>query len=304
MPSLRYIYFLLLSLSVHLAHSSITLDQIYPDWSFTTAKLLPTTSSACKAAYRAPIACDETLLGQAASMRGSYFDPTPDDFNRTCTLSCRDSIDNFLLGLIKSCSSSGDGAPRDIGFGNTGVYEPDADPVHVVGWILQYTFAQSCARDSQGQYCAVLSRAANNEFFCNDKCNLQFYTHAHNFPGAHWRFNHYVLISQSSWWENYFIGGWHTALACGAVEENTRYADVKAVLAGEKTTKTTASAVPSVSASASASASYGSGNGNGQPGGAGGATTGGNLVTFAGAPDKSVQTSGGKRLRGLFAGHF
>ena len=71
-------------------------------------------------------------------MRGSYFDPTRDDFNRTCTLSCRDSIDNFLLGLIKSCSSSGDGAPRDIGFGNTGVYEPDADPVHVVGWILQY----------------------------------------------------------------------------------------------------------------------------------------------------------------------
>ncbi|KAK0641674.1 hypothetical protein B0T16DRAFT_393920 [Cercophora newfieldiana] len=220
--------------AVQLASGTITLDRLYDDWSFTTAKLSPSTSPACLAAYRAPIACPETLLGLAASMR-TVFKPTPADFDLTCTPSCADSVDAYLHGLITACTLPTDGAPKVLGSGNSGEYAAQPEPVHVIGWILQYTLARSCARKDNstgtGTYCYFDQGPANNKFECSDACEMQFYASAHDYPGAGWRFNHYNLIDQTSWWEEYFVGGWERAVGCGAVERRPRYADVKAVLA-------------------------------------------------------------------------
>ncbi|KAK0620248.1 hypothetical protein B0T14DRAFT_586422 [Immersiella caudata] len=218
-----------LALSAQFAHGQITLDQIYPDWSYTTSRLTPSTSPGCLAAYRAPISCPETLLGLAASMR-TIFKPTPADIDSVCTQSCADSIDEYLLNLITSCTGPGDGATKVVGSGNSGVYA-DPEPVHVVGWVLQYIYSRSCRKDnSTGEYCYFKGGSANNKFACDDSCNLQFYANAHNYPGAGWFFNHYMLIDQSSWWTEYFGPGWERARECGAVEEQPRYADVGVIL--------------------------------------------------------------------------
>lgn len=231
----------------------------------------------------------------------TIFNPTPSDFDLTCTATCKDSIDTYLLNLIKSCAAPGDGALKALDLGNSRQYAKNPEPVHVVGWVLQYVYAQSCSRDDAGQYCYFGSGAANNKFECSDECNVQFYSHTHNYPGARWRFNHYNLIDQTSWWEEYFVGGWKRAVTCGAVEVKTRYADVKAVLAvAELKTETTGSVVPTASGS-----SVGKGNGKGEveSSGAGGAGGGSSVITTA-LPETSVQTSCARRLRGIFAGLF
>jgi hypothetical protein len=160
----------------------------------------------------------------------TIFKPTPSDIDSVCTPTCADSIDAYLLNLITSCTSSSDGATKVLDSGNSGVYA-DPEPVHVVAWVLQYTYARSCRKSTDtGEYCYFTGRPANNKFACEDTCNVQFYANAHNYPGSAWFFNHYMLMDQSSWWTEYFKPGWERARECGAVEERPRHADVEAIL--------------------------------------------------------------------------
>lgn len=71
---------------------------------------------------------------------------------------------------------------------------------------------------SRSEYCYFdkSSGPANNNFDCNDSCNVQLYTLMHGYPGFHWFFNYYALKKQSSWWEEYSVPGWERAVQCGA----------------------------------------------------------------------------------------
>ena len=167
--------------------------------------------------------------------------------------------------------------------------EDKPEPVWVVGWVLQHILARSCRQDASKQYCHFSSAGNNNKFACSNTCGLQFYTLAHNYPGSHWFFNYDFLIDQSSWWEEYFVPGWATAVSCGAVESKPAHA--------QPPTATKATATPSASASGKASA--GSSDKEGSPemtASAGGAS--GTATTTASG---SLKTSGSGRLRSPFA---
>ena len=126
------------------ASAAITIDKLYPDWDYTAARLLPTTSDACRTAFRAPIDCDETLLGLAASMR-TVFKPTPADFDRTCTATCKTSVDNYIEGLMVHCNSPGDLTQLHTDGQRPGdLVSIEPERVWVVGWVLQYILARSC----------------------------------------------------------------------------------------------------------------------------------------------------------------
>lgn len=89
------------------ATAAITLDGLTLDWDYRAARLLPTTSDRCRAAFRAKIDCPDTLLNLAASMR-PVFEPAPADFALTCSATCKASLDNYLGGLMLNCNAPGD----------------------------------------------------------------------------------------------------------------------------------------------------------------------------------------------------
>jgi len=228
----------------------------------------------------------------------TIFKPSPADFDRSYTATCKSSIDDYILKLMEACDQTGDGALKAAGgkLGNIGDVEDKPEPVWVVGWVLQHILARSCRQDASKQYCHFSSAGNNNKFACSNTCGLQFYTLAHNYPGSHWFFNYYFLIDQSSWWEEYFVLGWATAVSCGAVESKPAHAQPPTATTATATA-TKATATPS--ASASGKASTGSSDKEGSPemtASAGGAS--GTATTTASG---SLKTSGSGRLRNPFA---
>jgi len=221
----------------------------------------------------------------------TIFKPSPADFDRTCTATCKSSVDDYILKLMKACDQTGDGALKSAGgkLGNIGDVEDKPEPVWVVGWVLQHILARSCHQDASKQYCHFSSAGNNNKFACSNTCDLQFYTLAHNYPGSHWFFNYCFLTDQSSWWEEYFVPGWATAVSCGAVESKPAHAQPPTA------TKATAT----LSASASGKASAGSSDKEGSPEMT--ASAGGARGTATTTASGSLKTSGSGRLRSPFA---
>lgn len=126
------------------ATAAITLDGLTLDWDYRAARLLPTTSDRCRAAFRAKIDCPDTLLNLAASMR-PVFEPTPADFALSCSATCKASLDNYLGGLMLNCNAPGDLTEMHTDGPRPGDLVPiEPERVWVVGWVLQYILARSC----------------------------------------------------------------------------------------------------------------------------------------------------------------
>jgi hypothetical protein len=133
----------LLTLLLSPLASPFSLNVSGPDWDYVSSDLAPSTSPACRSAYSAPIACDDTLLGLVASMR-PLFNPTPADLERTCTASCGAALDAYIEDVRRACGAEGDAAQEDLG----GSSPMNRVPVEVVGQLFQYTLARSCTRDA------------------------------------------------------------------------------------------------------------------------------------------------------------
>ncbi len=94
-------------------------------------------------AYNAVIDCDETLLGLVSSASPN-FNPGPDDLERTCVPSCKDSLDRYVQNVQNACTLPGDAALVEANANN----EPRAQvPVAVVGQVFQYEYAFACSHN-------------------------------------------------------------------------------------------------------------------------------------------------------------
>lgn len=125
--------------------ASFSLNVSGPSWDFTTKNLKNTTSDACKAAYGAPIDCDETLLKLVASMDPS-FKPDASDLAATCTPGCSSALDSYIDGVQKACSLPEDAAEENSK--TTKPYGYTDMPVEIVGQLFQYTFTSDCRQSS------------------------------------------------------------------------------------------------------------------------------------------------------------
>ncbi|ROW03686.1 hypothetical protein VMCG_05350 [Cytospora schulzeri] len=214
MKGLKKTSLIVLVAAIQPVWSSFSLNLSGPDWDYTAKDLANTTSEACRTAYSAQIDCDDTLLGYVASMRPA-FDPTSNDLDRTCTTTCSDSLASYVQNVIDVCDQPGDLANEAAGSKSVEA----KDPVALVGQIFQYTFAQNCKKDDTG-YCTLQDGSIGDadDFSCDDKCTLMFYTNAHNYAASGWLFSYYYLVGESSWWEEEYSKGWKTAKSCGAKE--------------------------------------------------------------------------------------
>ncbi|KAJ5590012.1 hypothetical protein N7450_003984 [Penicillium hetheringtonii] len=192
--------------------ATFSLDTSGPSWDYTTKDLADSTSQACKDAYSASIDCDETLLKIVASMDPD-FDPQPSDLESMCTTTCSDSLYKYVKNVKAACGKNGNLA--GVSNGDKEVYEA---PVETVGEIFQYEYSQGCAKNGT-DYCYLTFPMSENwastEFPCSDKCAVQYYKNAHEQPGSGYYFNYFSLVTQTSWWNETFAGGWKTAAKCG-----------------------------------------------------------------------------------------
>jgi hypothetical protein len=133
---------LLLSIFARLASSTFNLNISGPDWDYTAKDLANTTSQACQDAYSADIECDVTLLGLVASMRPG-FQPTPSDFDNTCTPGCTASLVSYIQSVQEACTAPGDKAQEDAGGS-----QMTLNPVEIVGQIFQYTLVRECSKSA------------------------------------------------------------------------------------------------------------------------------------------------------------
>ncbi|KAI0456241.1 hypothetical protein F5B21DRAFT_502437 [Xylaria acuta] len=203
---------LLLATALRLASCSFSLDTAVTDWWYYVHNhLADTTSSACLAAYAAPIDCDKTLLGLVSS--GSpNFNPGPDDLESTCVPSCADSLEAWVQNIRKVCNQEGDAA---LVYGVSRPY-PEV-PVAVVGEVFQYEYAFACSKNISG-WCYFnypsSSEWAASDFTCTNECASQFFANAHDLPGSQYWFRLYELEDRSSWWKNQWTEGWEHLLDC------------------------------------------------------------------------------------------
>ncbi|KAL1858210.1 hypothetical protein VTK73DRAFT_7908 [Phialemonium thermophilum] len=204
---------LLLAQAVRQAACSFSLDVSGPDWDFTTQDLANTTSTRCAAAYSAAIDCDETLLGIVASMRPA-FRPTAADLDRTCVPSCSRSLDAYVAGVKAACDQPGDRAL--ISIPHTNDAEP-GPPVALIGEIFQYNLLWACSKNDTG-YCYLTYADgpdwAKTDFPCSDGCAIQFYTNAHDSPGALYTFLYYFLTNETDDEGGRYAEGWRTVERC------------------------------------------------------------------------------------------
>lgn len=197
------------------------------DWSFTSSKLAPSTSSKCKAAYSATIDCAYTLVGLVATERGKYFAPTAADLDATLTPECKRSLDAYTARLESDCSAPSDGMPVDADY-------PDASvvPVPVTGYIFQYQYAFAKLKASDGTYCWLEDTGyAGSDFSCADDCTAGYFQTAHDEKGYGYRFaKGYVPITQSDWWIAEYEKGWERLKACGKAVGDEKEAAWKGLL--------------------------------------------------------------------------
>ncbi|KAH8816553.1 hypothetical protein F5884DRAFT_698017 [Xylogone sp. PMI_703] len=222
------------------ATATFNLNTSGPDWDYTASDLANTTSQACKDAYSADIDCDITLLGLVASMRPG-FKPSSSDLDNTCTSTCQDSLAAYVKGVQAACTEPGDKAQESVGGGdNTDFY---LDPVEIVGQLFQYTFASDCRKADNGSYCYFTDVNPNADFDCSDKCAMEFYQAAHDYPASAKQFNYYFLISRGSWWADQFVEGWKTVEACnGDVDSSS--SDTTSTKGSKETGTKTVTALP------------------------------------------------------------
>ena len=121
------------------AVASFSLNTGGPSWAYTTKDLAESTSQACKDAYSATIDCDETLVKLVASLDPD-FNPGNSDLQKTCTSTCKDSLDDYVKNVKAKCDKDGDLAGLDNGRSLNFTV-----PVSTVGEVFQYQYGESCA---------------------------------------------------------------------------------------------------------------------------------------------------------------
>ncbi|KAK7747669.1 hypothetical protein SLS62_008995 [Diatrype stigma] len=195
------------------ASCAFSLDTVATDvWYYVHNHLADTTSAACLAAYAAPIACDDTLL-KLVSSESPNFDPGPDDLARVCAAPCRAALEAYVAGVEAACKLE-DG---DAALVSANVKPRPRVPVAVVGQIFQYEYAWACSKDSSS-WCYLSYPTsgvwARTDFSCDNECATQFFSNAHELPGADYLFSVYTLTERSDWWENQWDEGWEHVLEC------------------------------------------------------------------------------------------
>ncbi|KAI1128776.1 hypothetical protein F5Y10DRAFT_239872 [Nemania abortiva] len=208
----RLLQALLLAVALRPAACSFSLDTVVTDWWYYVHNhLADTTSSACLAAYAAPIDCDMTLLGLVSS-ESPNFNPGPDDLESMCVPSCADSLNAWVQNVKSACNQDGDAA---LVSQNQRPY-PEV-PVAVVGEVFQYQYTDSCSKNVSG-WCyfnyPTSPEWARPDFTCGNECASQFYSNAHNLPGSAYWFRIYSLEAVSDWWEENWKEGWEHVLEC------------------------------------------------------------------------------------------
>ncbi|KAI0870315.1 hypothetical protein GGS24DRAFT_475726 [Hypoxylon argillaceum] len=203
---------LLLATALRPVACSFSLDTVVTDWWYYVHNhLADTTSSACLAAYAAPIDCDMTLLGLVSS-NSPNFNPGPDDLESMCVPSCTSSLEAWVQNVKTVCNQEGDAA---LVSDNVRPY-PEV-PVAVVGEVFQYEYAWACSKNVSG-WCyfnyPASSEWARADFTCTNECASQFFANAHDLPGSAYWFRVYDLEERSSWWEGQWAEGWEHLLEC------------------------------------------------------------------------------------------
>ncbi|KAL4930961.1 uncharacterized protein BDV17DRAFT_29263 [Aspergillus undulatus] len=158
-------------------------------WAYTTSSLANTTSTECKEAYSAEIACDDYIVAVVNANEDRHFLPSKEfsDMADMCTKTCRDSLTKYIQNVEEKCSESGDAALN--GRGIYGEMELEDIPVETVGRILEYHLMRGCAEDETGENCYINeSSSIPTEFKCSWTCAVAYRYNQHEYPYSEWQF--------------------------------------------------------------------------------------------------------------------